>query len=163
MQQNFRQTAHNGEGERGEGNVAKAVRGWAWQPTKTDAGCLRSVVGVRPCVGVAASTSTICHLNKSSWRKKQLKNKTQLQIVQGYTQLELKYQVECECEYKSQSSPHLLTDIFRRVCSVLPALGKFQRKRCQVGNRTGQIAGVRDGEGDASASCETIPKQFPFV
>lgn len=137
--------------------MAKAVRGWAWQPTKTDAGCLRSVVGVRPCVGVAASTSTICHVNKSSWRKKQLKNKTQLQIVQGYTQLELKYQVECE--YKSQSSPHLLADIFRRVCSVLPALGKFQRKRCQVGNRTGQIAGV----GDASASCETIPKQFPLV
>lgn len=161
MQQNFRQTAHDGEGKRGGGKVAKAVRGWAWQPTKTDASCLRSVVGVRPCVGVAASTSTICHVNKSSWRKKQLKNKTQLQIVQGYTQLEHKYQVECECEYKSQSSPHLLTDIFRRVCSVLPALGKFQRKRCQLGNRTGQIAGV--GDGDASASCETIPKQFRFV
>lgn len=47
------------------------------------------------CVGVAyASTcASICHVNKSFWRKKQLKNKTQLQIVQGYThtQLEDKY------------------------------------------------------------------------
>lgn len=58
-----------------------------------------------------------------------------------------------ECEYKWQSSPH---SPWASVCS---ALGKFQRKRCQVGN-TRRKSGKRE-RGREREMPQQVVKQFP--